>query len=127
MLPLHPRTRNILSERGIDLSGVNGLHILEPVGYLDMVALEANAGVILTDSGGIQKEAYFARVPCITLRDETEWKELVKSGYNALCGADYDRIIKGYNKQMKRKLTFREKFYGKGKASQKIVSEIRKI
>jgi len=84
VLPLHPRTRATLTRLGM-LTGVpKEIHIIDPVGYLDMVMLEKNAALIATDSGGVQKEAFFFRVPCRTLRDETEWVELVELGWNAL-------------------------------------------
>jgi len=81
ILPLHPRTRAALTKAAITLCKVTAI---EPVGYLDMVALERSALVIATDSGGVQKEAYFHRVPCVTLRDETEWVELLDLGWNRL-------------------------------------------
>lgn len=83
VLPLHPRTRGALDRYGIKLG--DGIRIVEPVGYLNMTALERAACVIVTDSGGVQKEAYFHRVPCVTLRDETEWVELVDAGWNRIC------------------------------------------
>jgi UDP-GlcNAc3NAcA epimerase len=83
VLPLHPRTRGRLAALGLgDL--LAGLRVIEPVGYLDMVGLEKDAFVIATDSGGVQKEAFFYSVPCVTLRDETEWVELVEAGWNRL-------------------------------------------
>ena len=82
--PLHPRTRDALKRAGLPATPTPGLRIVAPVGYLDMVALERGAAVIVTDSGGVQKEAYFHGVPCVTLRDETEWVELVESGWNRL-------------------------------------------
>jgi UDP-GlcNAc3NAcA epimerase len=82
--PLHPRTRNILQKSGHLPIDLPGLHLIEPVGYLDMVQLEKYASVIATDSGGVQKEAFFHGVPCVTLRDETEWVELVETGWNRL-------------------------------------------
>lgn len=83
VLPLHPRTRARID--AADLTGrLEALHIIEPIGYLDMVALEKHAAVVATDSGGVQKEAFFYEVPCITLRDETEWVELVEAGWNRL-------------------------------------------
>lgn len=82
-VPLHPRTRARLIEFGLEAL-LTGLRILPPAGYLDMVMLERGAAVIATDSGGVQKEAYFHNVPCVTLRDETEWEELVDLGWNRL-------------------------------------------
>ena len=93
IFPLHPRTRTRLLDWGI-LEGLesSNLRLIEPLGYLDMLVLEQNARQILTDSGGMQKEAFFFRVPCITLRDETEWIETVHSGWNILAGAGADKI-----------------------------------
>lgn len=82
--PLHPRTRAILGRSGQLESLSKSIHLIDPVGYLDMVQLEKFAAVIATDSGGVQKEAFFYRVPCVTLRDETEWLELVEAGWNRL-------------------------------------------
>ena len=84
VLPLHPRTRAILSDQGSGLTQPSGLRLIDPVGYLDMLALERGARLVVTDSGGVQKEAFFQRVPCLTLRDETEWTELVEAGWNRL-------------------------------------------
>lgn len=82
--PLHPRTRAVLQQAGkIDALAAQ-VHLIDPVGYLDMVQLEKFAALIATDSGGVQKEAFFYHVPCVTLRDETEWVELVESGWNRL-------------------------------------------
>lgn len=81
VLPLHPRT---LARLGAGSEALRGLRILEPVGYLDMIQLEKHASLIVTDSGGVQKEAFFHEVPCVTLRDETEWTELVDLGWNRL-------------------------------------------
>jgi UDP-GlcNAc3NAcA epimerase len=83
ILPLHPRTRQAVNSQGLEPSA-QGFHLLDPVGYLDMVRLERHAAAIATDSGGVQKEAFFYRVPCVTLRDETEWTELVELGWNRL-------------------------------------------
>jgi UDP-GlcNAc3NAcA epimerase len=82
VLPMHPRTTKMLSKLPVDLGGIR---VIAPVGFLDMVRLEAGAGLIATDSGGVQKEAFFHRVPCVTLRDETEWVELVDLGWNRIC------------------------------------------
>lgn len=95
ILPLHPRTRKVLAAHPTltDLVSSGVIRCIEPVGYIDMVLLEKNASRILTDSGGVQKEAYFHKVPCITLRDETEWTETVAAGWNILAGTDTQRII----------------------------------
>lgn len=93
ILPLHPRTRKIIQEQGLDTLLSSSIRIIEPVGYLDMISLEVNASKLLTDSGGVQKEAYFAGVPCITMRDETEWVETVQVGWNRLTGADSQKIL----------------------------------
>jgi len=91
ILPLHPRTRDTLGPAAAEIGG--NVRLIEPVGYLDMLMLERNARIILTDSGGLQKEAYWAGVPCVTLRDRTEWVELVEMGCNRLAGADPERIL----------------------------------
>lgn len=91
VLPLHPRTRKMLTQ-DVPLLNCPGILIIEPVSYIDMLALEDNARAILTDSGGVQKEAFWLSVPCITLRDETEWVETVQSGWNVLAGANKRRI-----------------------------------
>lgn len=92
ILPLHPRTRSALTKANLI---PKSLKVIDPVGYLDMVVLQRNAQLIATDSGGIQKEAYFNNVPCITLRDETEWPELIDLGVNRLVGSNPDEILKG--------------------------------
>lgn len=84
VFPVHPRTRKALERYGLLKEVVARLRLIEPVGYLDMVMLEQNACLIATDSGGVQKEAFFYRVPCVTLRGETEWVELVELGWNRL-------------------------------------------
>lgn len=91
VFPVHPRTRNAIKESGHSLAP--HVMVIEPVGYLDMVRLEQSARLILTDSGGVQKEAYWLGKPCVTLRDETEWIETVHAGWNVLAGADTERIV----------------------------------
>jgi UDP-N-acetylglucosamine 2-epimerase len=97
VFPVHPRTRNKLQELpdALELVDTGALNMIEPVGYLDMVRLESGAKIIMTDSGGIQKEAYWLNVPCVTLREETEWVETVEQGWNLLVGAERDRILAG--------------------------------
>lgn len=85
VFPVHPRTRRLLEENGLLCGLDTGVRLIPPVGYLDMVTLERNAAVIATDSGGVQKEAFFYGVPCVTLREETEWVELVSAGWNRIC------------------------------------------
>jgi UDP-GlcNAc3NAcA epimerase len=91
IVPLHPRTRAALM--GTDIEVEPPVRIVEPVGYLDMIALERNARMVITDSGGVQKEAYLLGVPCVTLRDETEWIETLEGGWNVLAGAETERIL----------------------------------
>jgi len=91
VLPIHPRTRRAMESYGMEQP--SNVRLLEPVGYLDMVTLERSARAILTDSGGIQKEAYWLSTPCITLRDETEWVETIRTGWNVLTGANTARIL----------------------------------
>jgi UDP-GlcNAc3NAcA epimerase len=119
ILPLHPRTRARITGFGLALP--RELHVVEPVGYLEMVWLEANCRVIATDSGGVQKEAYFFDKPCVTLRDETEWVELVEAGANTLVGADALRIAEALRAE--KRPTHRTKLYGVGNASS-IIAEI---
>ena len=96
ILPLHPRTKKMMEGFGIAMP--QNIKIIDPVGYLDMILLEKHAALIATDSGGVQKEAYFHRVPCITLRDQTEWIELVAHGANILTGADTNAIVSALQK-----------------------------
>ncbi len=90
ILPMHPRTKKRMQEFGISVPA--NFNIIEPVGYLEMLVLEKQASIIATDSGGVQKEAYFHKTPCVTMRDETEWVELVECGANILTGADENKI-----------------------------------
>lgn len=93
VLPLHPRTRKILQNMGILQQLANSVILLDPLGYLDMLQLERFAGLIATDSGGVQKEAFFHGIPCVTLRDETEWTELLAAGWNRLAQLDNTESI----------------------------------
>jgi UDP-GlcNAc3NAcA epimerase len=92
LFPIHPRTRARLTANG-GVPKLQHVRLIDPLGYLDMLALEQDARVILTDSGGVQKEAFFFEVPCVTLRPETEWVETVAAGWNVLVGSDRDAIV----------------------------------
>ncbi len=121
VLPLHPRTKKVM-ERYHLFAGVKNIRFIEPVSYFDMLKLERNASAILTDSGGIQKEAYWFKVPCITFREETEWAETVRSGGNVLVGAETRRIVKAVNSLSRRKPSpTRKGIFGDGRASQRVV------
>lgn len=117
IIPLHPRTRKRLQE--FDLSLPATVQVIDPVGYLDMVMLEKHAALIATDSGGVQKEAYFHKIPCITLRDETEWVELVEMGANQLVGADTLKISTALADSTRDEL-FSTAIYGHGNAGRDI-------
>ncbi len=122
ILPLHPRTKKILENLKLDTSN---LTIIEPVGYLEMVWLIDNCSLVMSDSGGLQKEAYFFEKQCITLRDETEWVELVECGANTLVGADKDKIIEAYKHHSQfNKANSHLDLYGGGVASENIIREL---
>jgi len=121
ILPLHPRTRSIIKQYNIQFDNIN---VIEPVGYFDMIMLLGQCQGVLTDSGGVQKEAYFFSKPCITLRDETEWVELVEHDYNVLVGADYDKILQAQKELSTKQLDFSIQLYGDGTAGEKIIQKI---
>lgn len=121
--PIHPRTKNKLLSYGLQLDKIPNLKVIEPVGYLDMLTLEANAKKIITDSGGVQKEAYFMNVPCVTVREQTEWVETLEGDANILTGTDTSKILQAVQKQVKPDY---KKVFGDGKASEKIVQLITK-
>lgn len=120
---LHPRTRKSLEHYGIELNG-SALKCIDPVGYLDMLVLQKNAESIITDSGGIQKEAYFNEVPCITLRKETEWIELVDLGCNML--SEPSELSECITKAKHLKIDTSVGIYGQGDAAQKIVKTLKR-
>ena len=121
VFPIHPRTRNILDKMHLLDVLEEKLTLLEPVGFLDMLALEQHAGHIVTDSGGVQKEAYFNRVPCITLRDETEWVELVDAGCNRLYSPNVPFSLLDDFENFHMPACSFESLYGDGDASGKII------
>jgi len=121
VIPLHPRTRKIIRDEGIECSK---LMIIDPVGYFDMLQLINNCKLVLTDSGGLQKEAYFFEKPCVTMRDETEWVELIESGNNILTGANTELIIKAVDLMADKQVVLDTALYGNGNAAEFIVNSI---
>lgn len=121
ILPLHPRTKKILENLKLN---IQNLTLIDPVGYLEMVWLIDNCSLVMTDSGGLQKEAYFFEKPCITLRDETEWVELVECGANVLVGADKRKIVEAYKNHQPLTTQHSHNLYGAGKASENIIKEL---
>ncbi len=121
VLPLHPRTRSLLPA---ELTLHPNIQVIEPVGYLQMVWLIKNSSLIMTDSGGLQKEAFFFKKPCITLRDETEWVELLEHNFNVLVGADREKIIDAY-KRHRFNDDYNIDLYGNAQASAKIVQSLK--
>jgi UDP-GlcNAc3NAcA epimerase len=118
VLPMHPRTRKMLGQSDLDMKRVC---CIEPVGYFDMLCLLDNCRAVFTDSGGVQKEAFFFHKPCITMRDETEWVELVEHGFNVLVSADRERIIEAERSFIVKKRDFSIPLYGNGNAGEKII------
>lgn len=126
VIPLHPRTKKLIHTYGL-AHLIKNLIVIEPLPFLDMVALEQSARVILTDSGGVQKEAFFYNVPCITMRDETEWIETVEMGWNKLVGASNSKIVEAFAKYLSATpMPVESAPYGLGDAAQKIVNQILK-
>lgn len=125
VLPLHPRTKAKLTAAEYDFQNSNIIFIA-PVGYLEMVWLLSNCNFVLTDSGGLQKEAYFFSKPCITMRDETEWVELVNNGFNELVGAQKDKITSAALASDKStKMDFSKRLYGNGDAGKVIINKLK--
>jgi UDP-N-acetylglucosamine 2-epimerase len=120
VFPVHPRTRHTL--KGLGLRFGPQVVVTDPVGYLDMLQLERHARLIATDSGGVQREAYYLGVPCLTLRDETEWRETVEAGWNTLVGTDPARVLAAWSNP--RTPAARPPIYGTGQAADAIVRGI---
>lgn len=122
IFPLHPRTKKIIDSGNYDISN---LTILDPLGYLEMLWLIDNCGIVMTDSGGLQKEAYFFNKSCIVLRDETEWIELVNDGINILAGADKIKILQSFEmRQTLDKKLLNSLLFGDGNSSSLIIEEL---
>ncbi len=118
VFPIHPRTRRIMVDNKLSLS----CKTIDPVGYLDMVNLLTQTKIVLTDSGGLQKEAFFFAKPCVTLRDETEWVELIEGNFNTLAGANKEKIISSFKSMCIAKPDFTKDLYGTGNAARRIVA-----
>ena len=129
IIPLHPRTKKLL-DVNLDSSTydtfINNsrIHITDPVSFLEMISLEKNASLVLTDSGGVQKEAYFFKKPCIIMRSETEWKEIVEVGAAIIADADEERIIEAYHHFKDNKTIEFPEIFGDGRAAEFICKEL---
>lgn len=124
IVALHPRTRKFIEKYRLDIP--SQVRLLEPLSYLEMIELETHARMILTDSGGVQKEAFFVATPCLTLREETEWAETVLCGANRLCGASAERILAGFAAFEAEGMAgdFAISPYGDGKSATKIIQHL---
>lgn len=124
-LPLHPRTKSKIASFGLNpiLEQAKNIEIVEPISYLEMLLLEKHAKAIVTDSGGIQKEAYFAKVPCITLRDQTEWLETIETGWNQLVNPLEVNLVEKLSNLKKGQPI--DDLYGDGQAAKKIVAVLK--
>lgn len=124
ILPLHPRTRKIINTSKLTTQN-SQLIFIDPVGYLEMIYLLQNCSLVMTDSGGLQKEAFFFEKPCVTLRDETEWDELVENGFNKIVGSNSEKIITGFHIMKDKHLKYDINLYGNGKASERIITKLK--
>jgi len=120
--PLHPRTQKIIKSNNLSTRA----KIINPIGYFDMIELLKNCQLVITDSGGLQKEAFFFKKYCVTLREETEWVELVENNVNSLAGTNYDLIVNSVNSALKNNFNFNLNPYGDGNAANIILEEIKK-
>jgi UDP-GlcNAc3NAcA epimerase len=119
--PLHPRTRKKLVESNLELK----VHILDPVGYFDMVELLKKSSLVITDSGGLQKEAFFFKSPCITMRDQTEWVELVEHGFNVLVEPNRASVLNAFDEMTSKAFDFDVDLYGDGLAAKSILEHLK--
>jgi UDP-GlcNAc3NAcA epimerase len=121
ILPMHPRTRKVLAEAGLAFRRVK---VVDPVGYFDMIHLLEHSRVVMTDSGGVQKEAFFFKSPCVTLRAQTEWVELLEAGANFLGGTTKEEILAAYTRARAANPDWSEPLYGTGDAGKRIVDAL---
>ena len=129
VIPLHPRTKKLLdvnlsSDIYNELINNERIHIIPPASFLEMISLEKNASIVITDSGGVQKEAYFFKKPCIIMRSETEWKEIVEVGSAIIADANEENIVNGYYHFKDNKITEYPELFGDGKAAEFICNEL---
>jgi UDP-GlcNAc3NAcA epimerase len=129
IIPLHPRTKKLLdvnlsSDIHNELINNERIHIIPPASFLEMIELEKNASIVITDSGGVQKEAYFFKKPCIIMRSETEWKEIVEVGAAIIADANEENIINGYYHFKDNQITEYPEIFGDGKAAEFICNEL---
>ncbi|MCH3883133.1 MULTISPECIES: non-hydrolyzing UDP-N-acetylglucosamine 2-epimerase [Tenacibaculum] len=120
VLTLHPRTKSYIEKYNLKPE----FTLIDPVGYLEMVYMLNNCKLVMTDSGGLQKEAYFFEKPCVTLRDQTEWVELVKHGANELTNISINEIFTAYENSLNKEIDFSKELYGNGKSSNKIIEAL---
>ena len=132
VLPLHPRTRKMIGDFSRSADAVwrleigdlsDRIRIIEPASFFEIIRLEKNAAIVMTDSGGVQKEAFFYGTPCVILRPETEWVEIVEAGAGIIADADYERILAAYEALVNKPVQF-PTLFGDGHASEKILQEI---
>jgi UDP-GlcNAc3NAcA epimerase len=122
VLPIHPRTRKAVAMQGLELD----VYLIDPVRYFEMLWLLKRCQLVLTDSGGVQKEAFFAGKPCVTMRDQTEWVELLELGGNVLVGSDGLKIIDAVRQSLGKRVKDVDSLYGGGQAAKRIVEELLK-
>lgn len=124
-MPAHPRLRKALEK--FELTVSPNIRLIAPVEYLDMIALITSAALVLTDSGGLQKEAYILRIHTVTLRDDTEWVETVSTGWNRLVGSTTKAILAGVAHALQETLSEHPDLYGDGHTSEKIISKLAEL
>jgi len=123
ILPIHPRTKKQMKEFRLSTS----VNVIDPVGYIDILNLIRNSKLVLTDSGGLQKEAFYFKKHTVLMREQTEWVELDEHGYLIIAGSDKNKIISSFHELLKKKSSFSENFYGRGDAGPKVASYIERI
>ena len=121
VMPLHPRSRGVLNKAS-GWSIPNTVRLVDPLSYHDMLVLEKHARIILTDSGGVQKEAFMMRIPCVTLRNETEWVETLEGGWNRLAGTNPESVVAAAHAALKERPQAHAPVYGDGHAAERIVN-----